>query len=304
MRGCAALLVLGYHIWTEFGVMPIFGRAYLAVDFFFMLSGFVMARTYEARLQDGRIGARTFLAARYRRLWAPIAIGTVVGWLFLVLSGNPPSMLAAVAGLTMVPYLGFAKPYLLNRPAWSIFFELAANSLHAVLLGKIGTRAVLAIALTSAVILGLYCMKFGAITVGFRSSDFWAGMPRVLMAYCLGVALWRLRMTSRFPPGAATLLLIAVLLFVPRGLAWDMAFVLLLCPALILAGAQPFGGRFAALLGALSFPLYAVHFPVLQMAMLYGMGPLAATGGAIAAALLVGMLVDRRLIQSARQTAR
>lgn len=303
MRGCAALLVLGYHIWTEFGVLPIFERAYLAVDFFFMLSGFVMARTYEARLQDGRIGARLFLAARYRRLWAPIAAGTLVGWLFLVLSGNAPSMLAVLAGLTMMPFLGLEKPYLLNRPAWSIFFELAANAVHAVLLSRIGVRALLAIALMSAIVLVLYCVNFDAIMVGFRSADFWAGMPRVLMAYCLGVALWRLRRSSTFPPGAATLLLVAALLFVPRGLGWDMAFVLLLCPVLILVGAQPFGGRPAALLGALSFPLYAVHFPVLQMALLYGFGPLAAAGGAIALALLVGVVVDRRLIQSV-QSAR
>ena len=55
LRGVAALLVLGYHIWTEFNVGPIFRRSYLAVDFFFMLSGFVMARTYEGKLRSGAL---------------------------------------------------------------------------------------------------------------------------------------------------------------------------------------------------------------------------------------------------------
>lgn len=298
MRGFAALLVLGYHLWTEFGVFAMFERAYLAVDFFFMLSGFVMARTYEDSLRQKRIGAGAFLTARYRRLWAPLAAGTLIGWLYHVASSDTPSLAVFLAGMTLIPHLGLEKPYILNRPAWSIFFELVANAVHALVISRVGVRLVAAIALLSAIFLAAYAMRAGSIAVGFRSSDFFSGIPRVLMGYCLGVILWRFRKRPPCPPGVATLLLVAALLCIPQGLGWDMGFVLLLCPMLILFGAQPFGGQVAATLGALSFPLYAVHFPVLQLSQHFAAGPIVGAAGAIAAAIVVGLVADWRLARS------
>ena len=301
LRGIAAIFVLGYHVWTEFGVFPIFARSYLAVDFFFMLSGFVMARTYEARLATGSLSSGQFLKVRYRRLWAPIAVGTAIGLVYQFGSGSPPTLPALVFGFLLIPDLGMAKPFLLNRPAWSIFFELVANVLHAVLLSRVGTRWVVALAAGSAMILFLHSTAMGAITAGLRSSDFAAGVPRVIMAYCIGVVLWRLRPRFAVPGQAAPLLLVGGLMLVPAGLAWDFAFVMLLCPVLIALGTRAFGGRTATLLGSLSFPLYATHFPVMQLCQLLGLGALGAITASVAVATLVGLIVDGRLRASLHQ---
>lgn len=295
LRGIAALCVLGYHLCNEFGVFPWFARSYLAVDFFFMLSGFVMARTYEARLAAGSLSTRRFLTVRYRRLWGPIAVGTAIGVVYHFASGPHPTWYAVVFGMLLIPDLGMLRPYMLNRPAWSILFELFANLLHALLLSRVRTRFLFALAFGAATILLLHTIPIGAIATGIRSADFLAGVPRVLMAYCIGVALWRLRLRIPAPPLAATLLLLAGLLLVPTGIGWDFAFVILFCPILIVLGTTPFGGSTATFLGALSFPLYATHFPVLELGRFAGLDASSAAAIALAVAIVVGLVVDGRL---------
>lgn len=295
LRGIAAIFVLGYHVWTQFGVFPVFARSYLAVDFFFMLSGFVMALTYEARLASGSLPARQFMSVRYRRLWAPIAVGTAIGLVYQFVSGSRLEIRTILFGILLIPDLGMVKPYVLNRPAWSIFFELLANIVHAVLLCRVRTRFVIALAAGSAAILFLHSTAMGAIVTGIRSADFSAGVPRVLMAYCIGIALWRLRPRFAVPSQAAPLLLVAGLLLVPAGLGWDFAFVVLLCPLLIAFGTSAFGGRTAILLGGLSFPLYATHFPIMQLCEFLGFGAVSVIAISLVAAIIVGLLVDGRL---------
>ena len=201
--------------------------------------------------------------------------------------------------MLLIPDMGMARPYLLNRPAWSIFFELVANVVHAVLLCRVRTRWVLALAAVSAVLLFVHSSAIGSIASGIRSVGFWAGVPRVLIAYCIGIALWRLRPRIAVPPPAASLLLVGGLLLVPAGLGWDFAFVLLLCPVLIVFGTTPFGGRAAMLLGGLSFPLYATHFPVMQLCQLAGFGAIGAMAAALGTAIVTGLLVDGRLLRTA-----
>ena len=82
LRGMAAMVVLFMHV---FG----FAAGHLAVDFFFMLSGFIMARTYEPRLQGRTIGAGQFLMGRYRRLGPAMAAGASTGLaIYLAAGGN------------------------------------------------------------------------------------------------------------------------------------------------------------------------------------------------------------------------
>ncbi len=91
-----------------------FVGAGLMVDFFFILSGFVMARTYESRM-GSELGARRFLIIRARRLWAPIAIGVAIG-LFLYLwprhKRSAPAVYLTALGLLMLPNLVAADPSL------------------------------------------------------------------------------------------------------------------------------------------------------------------------------------------------
>lgn len=300
MRGFAAFLVLGYHIHAQFGGFTIFARSYLAVDFFFMLSGFVMARTYEERLREGRLSPISFIVARYRRLWGPVFVGTIIGATYFALKGQVPTFGTLLVGATLIPALGIDRPYPLNRPTWSIFFEIMANAIHALILCRLSTRAVSVLAMASAAVLAIYCASLGQLAVGYLAETFWGGVPRVMVAYCLGIVIYRCRFRIRASSGTATLAMTIILLGLPPGLAWDMLFVAVICPLLIAAGARSFKDRFSSLVGALSFPLYAIHYPIIQLFRHLGAGPLTTVAAVLCAAVLVGVAIDRRLLETVR----
>lgn len=302
LRGIAALCVLGLHLHAIYGDRPaIFGKGYLAVDLFFMLSGYVMARTYDARLAGGLPSLR-FLLARYRRLWPIMAIGGILGLPKLYLELRDPAAFVVTAGLNLallpVPDKGPGFP--LNIPAWSILFELTANLIHGLVLWRLGTRGLMALAAATIPLIVWVGYSYGTFDVGAHTFDFFAGLPRVLLSYLIGMVLWRLwrdRPGVPVPPLAAfaamPLLFASAWLLGVDDWRLDIAFIVIACPLLIAGGLQhrAHGGvapgkepAVAFALGALSFPLYAVHMPVLQGMRLLGYG---STGGALAA-LAVG----------------
>lgn len=294
LRGIAAVLVMLFHVEFAFALAPHFQRAYLSVDFFFLLSGVVMARQYEGRFP----GVGSFLRKRLARLWPTMAVGALLGTMAFAWQMPPlGAAMACLMGLLLVPWLGSEKGlFPLNPPAWSIVFELFANALHAALLHRLPVRWLALIAAGCAAGLGLTAHS---LDVGIDRSTVLLGLPRVLMSYALGVAMWRQRRRLPQVPGWVGLAIlpgtIAALPLLPLSpVAGDLAFALLVSPLAMIAGLAPLGrGRAVlTLLGWLSFPLYAVHYPVL---MLLGprTGPVPAVLAAIGTAWLTGMLVDR-----------
>lgn len=281
LRGVAALLVVGAHL--QFFYKTSFGAShgYLAVDLFFGLSGYVMARSYEGKFARG-MNLRGFMQVRLKRLWPTMAIGAAFGlaayWpLFPV---NLAVILFLMA-LMFVPLFHNDYPcFPENSPAWSIFFELFANLVHVLVLCRLTVRQLLAISvLSGAVLLGFS----RDLDVGVDLATFWLAFPRVLFSYCLGIALWRWRGDKPlFANEWALLMLIGGIVLaglLPSGSAWaDFVFVFALCPFIVAGGlaAPRFGQRFFALLGDLSFPIYAVHFPVIYLAKASGHGPVMA----------------------------
>lgn len=297
LRGIAALCVLGYHVGKLFGGFGIFDRSYLAVDFFFMLSGYVMARTYEQAFAEGLTPTR-FIAKRYRRLWPPMAVGAVLGLIALISRGKPVdgSFLVFVTTVLMVPN-PILRPFFTNTPAWSIFFELFANAVHAILLWRVRARFLLIPALASFGLLIVWSTT--SISLGHDPDTFIGGFARVLLPYCIGIALWRGNVRSDQPAWLAYPVLAAGLLFLPVGLAADLGFVCLVCPLVIVLGTGRGGGLWAAELGKLSFPLYAVHLPMLRLADAAGLGPWIAIAAAIVCACAVSAALERRVFVKA-----
>ncbi len=287
LRGLAAIVVVAFHLG-----LPIVG-AHLAVDFFFMLSGFVMARTYEVRLRDGSLGAGRFFAKRYRRLWGWMALGTSIGLLAALgqygFSGE--LALAYALMLAMVPALNVASaPYLLNMPLWSIVYELVANAAHGLGLARMGNRGLALLALLCAVGLGWTIAAAGFPRGGFAEYH-WLVLLRVGLAYVLGILVWRL--WGDTPPLRVPFALsfVALPAYVGAVYLWPweyapLAFIVLLAPLMMFGGMR---ARFesartleaATKLGALSFPLYAVHYPAIQLLRL-DWGPAALAAIAIA----------------------
>lgn len=269
LRGIAALIVLGYHLHTVFGGFDLFALGYWSVDFFFLLSGFVMARTYEPRFARG-LSPLAFFAARFWRLWPVMAVGAVIGLLFALSAGTPTlsALLMFATTLAFIPLPG-VDPFPLNRPAWSIFFELVANVAHAVLLWRLRTRWLVLVALAALIALLPFWLD-GVFTLGNKGSAFVGGFPRVLLFYSVGIILCRANLVIPALP--------------PR-----------LVPV-------------ASWLGALSFPLYAVHYPVLNLAEMFKVSPIAGAAIAIAVAAIVARLINQstgsrtriKLVRSAR----
>jgi peptidoglycan/LPS O-acetylase OafA/YrhL len=308
LRGIAAVCVVLLHLQATLrGHPPIFGKGYLAVDFFLMLSGFLMARTQEARFAGGRAAWR-FIAKRIRRLWPMMALGSLIGAPVLYLRADSLGhfLRLAIPNFLLLPSSFNNLVYPLNIPAWTIFYELLANALHVLLFWRFG-RAALALSLVAGLaVMIAVALHYGSFDVGARPQHFLAGLPRTLFAYLIGIGLgrwWRDEPTFPVPATAA-------LLAMPAGFAaswylgwsgwlFDLLFVTLACPLIIAGGLRLKGApRLAFWSGMLSFPLFAVHMPILQTADHLGwnyiVGGIVAIAGGIAVAVAANMLKLRR----------
>jgi peptidoglycan/LPS O-acetylase OafA/YrhL len=298
LRGIAALCVVGLHAAAVFGeVPPWFAKGYLGVDFFLMLSGYLMARVTEPRIAAGA-SPFAFMAARYRRFWPVVALGSLIGvpYLWIRTQGDPAWFAGALlANLAFVPFPGDRLIFPLNVPVWTILFELLANALHVFVLWRLATRHLALLVLVLLAMTLAVVISHGSLDVGARPSNVALAVPRVLLAYTLGMLLWRYRgagLSVTLPGWLALVAMPAAMLTSwysgYRHWSFDLAFVVLLCPAVIVAALtiarDTAIGRFSA---DISFPLFASHVPVLEAARLAGYGPLVALPATLAVACAI-----------------
>ena len=305
LRGIAALCVLHFHtVWLLYPDPKVTGKGYLAVDFFFMLSGYVMSRTYEHRFASG-FGAARFMAARYRRLWPIMAIGALIGapWLFPQLPDPAQFSTVVIANLLLVPAAVGGVLYPLNVAAWSILAELGANLAHGLCFWRWRTRW---IALLAASLIPVLCwtgMTHGDLDVGASPDTIALGLVRALFAYCVGIVLWRWwqdRPVITVNPAIAFAAMPVLLLLsqiVPAG-GWicDIAFVVLACPLLIAGGLTCTSTNgIIRWLGMISFPLYAINHPLLHWAQKFHIDAPLAVATCLALATLIAIRTTPQL---------
>jgi len=309
LRGLAAIGVLLYHCGVTLGPQGVFSRGYLFVDFFFLLSGFVLALAIEPRLASGW-PASAFLRSRVRRLWPSIAAGVALGAVLHLTRGETDALpTTLVLGLLVLPWTRSpGQIFPLNGPQWSLLLELIANLAHGLLLRRLGERGLVAVVVLAGAAQTAVVWHFGSNTLGPLAFNWWFALSRVMFSYSLGVLLCRrwqgLPRRPRLSWNAALVLppLVVMLLSGLPLPVWigDSLFVLLVMPALFWLASQAVvpSAVVPALdrLGRLSFPLYAVHMPILEHA-----AKVAPGGGmpvklaAIAAALLAALALDRAL---------
>ena len=282
MRGVAALAVVGFHIGGIAGG-GLFPHAYLAVDFFFMLSGFVLGRAYEGPLGSSLSGWQ-FLEGRLIRLYPLFALGLILGglramWMVVadsVFAFNPAGALIAFAmNALMLPALNSPSHlFPFDYPAWSLFFELVINIVFAFFIYRM-----------TSLFLGFACFIVGALFLGailtFGKSDlgfFWAtsgfGLLRVGFSFSLGVLMARFHGYGNLASWRAIVPvgILGLILIVPSPMGfngiYDAAMVFVAMPLLLWAGAaNHLPGRMqkaGAVLGDISYPLYVIHYPLLQ----------------------------------------
>jgi peptidoglycan/LPS O-acetylase OafA/YrhL len=321
LRGIAALCVVALHLqWINTDHPRIFAKGFLAVDLFFMLSGYVMARTYEGRMASG-LSPLKFLAARYRRLWPIMAIGGAIGLphLFLVPPDNASFAVAAGFNLLLLPIPAKDLAFPLNFPAWSIFFELTVNLIHGLVLWRLGVRWLAVLIAVLIPLTAWAAFHAGTLDVGAHTDDYYLALARAMLSYVIGIVLYRwwrdapsLRISPLLAFAAMPVLFSSSWLFGVDDWRVDLGFIVVVCPLLIAGGLRfrsPAGSSLssaAAAFGALSFPLYAVHLPVIQGMNMLGYGSI---GGGIAALTagaaltLAAELAGQRRKQRRRATA-
>jgi peptidoglycan/LPS O-acetylase OafA/YrhL len=283
LRGVAALAVVTLHVTRPEGPAPALPHAYLAVDLFFALSGFVIAHAYWQKLIDGEQVAR-FMLRRLIRLYPLYLVATLAGALLtldaLLPSGQPErsfdswlvSLGANLLFLPAPPGNGGAASGLFPAvfPAWSLFWELVANLIFALLAPRLGWRMLGAILGVGLVLLVATGAAYGTLDAGVRWDNFWGGGGRVIWTFFLGVALQRFcagRQSGFALPGWLLGGLLLAVLAVPKiGWGYDVAMAALVLPLLVFLGAQV-RGRSATghWLGYVSYALYVLHAPLLNL---------------------------------------
>lgn len=291
LRGLAAGAVLLYHVTLHDGGLTLFASAPLAVDLFFCLSGFVIAHAYQARIAAG-LSLVGFLRLRLIRLYPAYLVGFALGLLALLLklavgqaamSGGAVA-LATLLNLFYLPFLGthsltyFANTvpgaiFPLNDPGWSLFFEFVANIAFFFVMTRLRWRPLL-ITLFLLPLFAATTKLFGE-AAGWGTQNFLGGFPRVGFSFFAGVTLYHYRSSlEKLPrlPAWCLLLGLALLLAVPafrlHTYYWFAATVALVPPLIALGTRCRLGDRgirWAQYGGALSYPLYCVHFPVLGL---------------------------------------
>jgi peptidoglycan/LPS O-acetylase OafA/YrhL len=300
MRGIAALLVMEYHFLMRFplgGVSRFFGNAITAVDFFFVLSGFVVSHAYAGKLRGG-LSAKEYVIKRVARLYPLALAGMAIGFPVFcwgILTGGTRNYTVAgtveilVSNLLLLPYFGGGAGkdlvvFPIDDPLWSIFFELFA-SVALIGLARQSSRRLAWIA--GASYLGFMTAAIVFADSGINSNigpvrdNFAGGFPRVSCSFVCGMLLYRVWQAQpaggalgvlwrpRF--GSAALLyasLIAALCcpFYVKGF-YSLFVIIVAAPYLVAQGcqAQCRGMAMRCLsrfLGWMSYPVYCLHRPI------------------------------------------
>ena len=308
LRGVAALLVVWYHIFEGFQfagnkpVIDFINHGYLAVDFFFILSGFVVGYAY-----DNRWGKTLTLGGFFRRrlirLQPMVCMGAVIGAASFLLSGMEGwdgthatlwlTFLAFVCGCLMLPALpgrprevrGNGEMFPLNGPCWSLFFEYVGNIVYALFIRHLSTRLLALLSFALCCALAWFAVTdqsgYGSIGVGWTvdRTNILGGSLRMLCPFTMGLLLSRIFKPIHYARGAfwTSAALLLIIFHVPyihsdgalslNGI-FEAACIIAVFPLVVWYAASGkttdiASTRICRFLGDISYPLYIVHYPLM-----------------------------------------
>lgn len=313
LRGVAALLVLIYHIHEGFafaeatngdgsGLITTLNHGHIAVDFFFILSGFVISYAYDDRWKKMSLG--NFFKRRLIRLHPMLIMGAIIGTISFLIGGcqqwngtiTPIGWVITALLLTMcmIPAIpgvayevrGNGEMFPLNGPGWSLFFEYIGNILYALFIRRLSTKALAAVTVGLGVIHTWFFVwnisGYDSVGVGWTIDEinFWGGLVRMLFPFSIGMLLARTfkprQIKGAFWICSALLLAsFAVPYISPIGnlsinSLYEVICIALIFPFIVWLGACGYSSdRYTSninkFLGDLSYPLYIVHYPIMYL---------------------------------------
>ena len=315
LRGAAALMVVWYHVFEGYafaegtngveggGLINVFNHGYMAVDFFFMLSGFVISYAYDDRWNQMSMG--DFFKRRLVRLHPMIVMGAIIGLTTFLLGGGmkwdgsvtPMSGVALAFFLTclfipawpgaMHEVRGNGEMFPLNGPSWSLFFEYIGNICYALFIRRLSTKALSWLVAVLGVVYIWFSVGnvsgYESIGVGWTVGDnvnIFGGFLRMMFPFSLGMLLARnfkpVRVRGVFWLAIILLFALFSVPFFPSvgGICvngiFEMCCIMLLFPVIVWLGASGMttdkvSTGVCRFLGDLSYPLYIVHYPVMYL---------------------------------------
>ena len=311
IRGISAVVLTICHFGDRTPQGILLKHGYLAVDFFFLLSGFVLCYAYERKLAAGMTWAG-FLQRRVVRLYPLYLLGLVLGsaTVFAMgqLTGHDLSTFAEalVFALFLIPFPHTVHYTLdafpLNGPAWALSYELAINLVYAMVGFARSNRGLLTIIMVSFVFYSVSAAVYGTYLVGPSVGQAWGGLLRTSYSFFLGVLIFRLSDLGKPVPKwtwwVATLIFYGCLA-APRMVAGnrplDAVILTVVLPSVLFFGARcevpKVLERFCEASGELAFPIYMLHFPVVELASRYSNAHHLADGPAFAVMLAATALI-------------
>ncbi|MCR4030792.1 MULTISPECIES: acyltransferase family protein [Flavobacterium] len=287
LRGIAAFAVVVFHFMEWIFTDPsqnFIGHGFLAVDFFFCLSGFVIGYAYDDRI--AKMGLRNFFIARIIRLHPLVIAGSILGLLaflfdpfggHLELYSTGKIILTFICSLFLIPFpviedRGF-NLFSFNAPAWSLFWEYIANIVYALVLCKIRKNFLVVLTLISAVAICYVGYNSGNLLGGWSGPTFWDGCARISYSFLAGLLIYRSNCIIKNKLGFAGLTVLLLLAFIMpfSKLNWiaEPLVVLFYFPLLISLGAgavlKPGLEKICIFSGKISYPLYMTHYAFLWM---------------------------------------
>ncbi len=307
LRGVAALLVLWYHVFEGYAfvngtAVEYLNHGYLAVDFFFLLSGFVIGYAYDDRWQKMSTG--NFFRRRLIRLHPMVIMGTVIGVITFLLQGSEKwdgshvafslVAVAALCQLFLIPCLpgaasdvrGNNEMFPLNGPTWSLFFEYIGNIIYALLLRRLSTRWLTVVVAAS----GLSLLYFVAADVSgydmlgigwsLLEWNFPGGLLRMLFPYSMGLLMSRVFKPVKVRGAFWICSLVLLCLFVvppferAGGVSvnalYDVLCICFVFPVLVWIAASSAttdktSTSVCKFLGDISYPVYVIHYPFMYL---------------------------------------
>ena len=315
LRGAAALMVVWYHVFEGFafaegmngveggGLINVFNHGYLAVDFFFMLSGFVISYAYDDRWN--RMSLSDFFKRRLVRLHPMIVMGALIGLTTFLLQGGvkwdgsitPATgvVLAFLLTCCFIPAIpgalhevrGNGEMFPLNGPSWSLFFEYIGNICYALFIRRLSTKALSWLVVALGVVYIWFSVGnvsgYESVGVGWTLGDsvnIFGGFLRMMFPFSLGMLLARnfkpMKVRGIFWIAIAILLGLFSVPFFPSvdGICvngiYEMCCIMIAFPALVWLGASGVTSDKAStgickFLGDISYPLYIVHYPIMYL---------------------------------------
>lgn len=302
LRGVAAIMVVSFHIFEAHAASrftQLINHGYLAVDFFFLLSGFVVGYAYDDRWGKMSIGG--FFKRRLVRLQPMVIMGSIIGaacfyfqdgvlWPGIHLVPVWKMLLVMLVGFTLLPLplsmdiRGWTEMHPLDGPAWSLYFEYIANILYALFVRKFSkTGLAILVVLSGAALVHLAVTGPNGDVIGgwaLEPVQMRIGFTRMMYPFFAGLLLCRLGKLTRIKNAFFWCsLLIIIVLAVPRignsqqlwmnGL-YDSLSIIFMFPLIVYLGA---GGavkgkaaaRLCKFLGDISYPIYITHYPLIYI---------------------------------------